>query len=170
LTAPLRRKRLRRVLLTLLIAAPAAVLVAGQLGWFSGQQPNDLGVTHGRLKQPSDTRNSVSSQASLYPKHPQRVDAAIPAMPWREGNAAASMQRLVRALETQSGITIVEQTPDYVYAQARTRWLGFVDDLEFWVNPATQVIELRSASRLGQEDMGTNRQRIEAIRAAYLEH
>ena len=55
-----------------------------------------------------------------------------------------------------------------MYAQARTRWLGFVDDLEFWSNPAAQAIEMRSASRLGREDLGVNRQRIEAIRAAYL--
>jgi uncharacterized protein (DUF1499 family) len=62
----------------------------------------------------------------------------------------------------------VEQRPDYLYAQAQTRWLKFVDDLEFWANPNTSVIELRSASRLGREDFGVNRQRIEAIRAAYL--
>lgn len=78
------------------------------------------------------------------------------------------MQALVRALEIQPGVTIIKQTPDYVYAQAQTRWLGFVDDLEFWLNPATQMIEVRSASRLGQEDIGANRQRVEAIRAVYL--
>ena len=32
--------------------------------------------------------------------------------------------------------------------------------------PAEGVIHLRSASRLGREDLGTNRRRIEAIRAA----
>ena len=169
MTARLRRSRLRHVMLTLLIAAPVAVLVAGQLGLLSGEKPQDLGLTDSRLKPPSNTRNSVSSQTSLYPEHPQTAYAAIDALPWREGGAVASMQALVRALEIQPGITIVEQTPDYVYAQAHTRWLGFVDDLEFWVNPFAQVIEIRSASRLGQEDMGANRQRIEAIRAVYLE-
>ena len=156
-------------MLTLLIAAPVAGLVAGQLGLFSGKQPPDLGLTDNRLKPPSNTRNSVSSQTHLYPGHPQAAYAAIDALPWREGGAVASMQALVRALESQPGITIVEQTPDYVYAQAHTRWLGFVDDLEFWVSPSAQVIEVRSASRLGQEDMGANRQRIEAIRVVYLE-
>ncbi len=170
MTARLRRSRLRQVMLTLLIAAPVAVLVAGQLGLFSGEKPQDLGLTNSRLKPPSNTRNSVSSQTSLYPEHPQIAYAAIDALPWREGGAVASMQALVRALDIQPGTAIVERTPDYVYAQARTRWLGFVDDLEFWANPSTQVIEIRSASRLGQEDMGANRQRIEAIRAAYLKN
>jgi uncharacterized protein (DUF1499 family) len=66
------------------------------------------------------------------------------------------------------GIKLVEQRPNYLHAQAETRWLRFVDDLEFWFNPTRGVIEVRSASRLGREDFGVNRQRIEAIRAAYL--
>jgi uncharacterized protein (DUF1499 family) len=40
--------------------------------------------------------------------------------------------------------------------------------MEFWVNPERQVIEVRSASRLGRKDFGVNRQRIEALRRAYL--
>jgi uncharacterized protein (DUF1499 family) len=40
--------------------------------------------------------------------------------------------------------------------------------VEFWVNPAKGVIDVRSASRLGREDFGVNRARVEAIRAAYM--
>ena len=42
--------------------------------------------------------------------------------------------------------------------------MKFVDDVEFWFNPVEQVIEVRSASRLGAKDLGTNRDRVEAIR------
>ncbi|MEO5655608.1 MAG: DUF1499 domain-containing protein, partial [Nitrosospira sp.] len=52
-------------------------LLAGQLGLLKGTQPTDLGVHDGRLKPPSKTPNSVSSQASLYPDHPQRAYAEI---------------------------------------------------------------------------------------------
>ena len=45
--------------------------------------------------------------------------------------------------------------------------MGFVDDLEFWLNPTQAVIEVRSASRLGREDFGANRARLERIRLAY---
>ncbi len=160
--------RLRRALLPLLIAAPLAALVAGQLGAFSGNAPTDIGVTNGRLKPPSTTRNSVSSQANLYPDHPQRVYAEIAPIALRGDTPEAAMQALASVLAGQPGITVIQQTPDYVLAQARTRWLGFVDDLEFWVNLDAGVIDMRSASRLGQEDLGANRQRIEAIRTAYL--
>ncbi len=130
----------------------------------------DLGVHGSRLKPPSPTRNSVSSQAALYPQHPQRTYADIQPLPLKGGNAASSLAELSAVLRAMPNITVVQSQPDYVYAQAQTRWLKFVDDLEFWVNPARRVIEVRSASRLGGKDFGVNRQRMEAIRAAYLAH
>ncbi|MCU0927485.1 MAG: hypothetical protein MUF44_16245, partial [Hydrogenophaga sp.] len=51
------------VLLALVIVA----VLAGQLGWLEGRMPADLGVRDGRLKPPSPTENSVSSQAGLHP-------------------------------------------------------------------------------------------------------
>lgn len=152
----------------IVLAAIVLALVAAQVGLLSGQRPGDLGVKDGRLKPPSSTRNSVSSQAALVPDHPQRAYASIDPLPFKAGGAASSMKALLAVLGTMPGVTIVEQRPDYVYAQAQTRWLKFVDDVEFWANPASGVIELRSASRLGREDFGVNRQRIEAIRATYL--
>ena len=152
----------------IVLAAIVLALVAAQVGLLSGQRPDDLGVKDGRLKPPSMTRNSVSSQAALLPDHPQRAYAAIDPLQFKAGGVAASMKALQAVLGTMQGVTIVEQRPDYLYSQAQTRWLKFVDDVEFWANPANNVIEVRSASRLGQEDFGVNRQRIEKIRAAYL--
>lgn len=143
-------------------------LVLVQMGVLGGSRPTDLGVSQGRLKPPSPTPNSVSSQAGLYQDHPQRAYAQIQPLPLHGGSAAASMQALATVLAAMPGITVVEQRPDYLYAQATTRWLKFTDDLEFWFDPARGAIELRSASRLGRRDFGVNRQRIEAIRAAYL--
>jgi uncharacterized protein (DUF1499 family) len=45
--------------------------------------------------------------------------------------------------------------------------MGFVDDVEFLVDDAAKVIHVRSASRLGESDMGVNRSRIEAIRTQF---
>lgn len=157
-----------KVLLYLLIAVALALLIAAQTGRLAGQAPSDLGLKDGRLKPPSKTRNSVSSQAGLYPDHPQSVNAAIEPLPLKNGDASASMTALAAALQPIPGMTLVEQQPDYLYVQAQTRWLKFVDDVEFWVNPARGVIEVRSASRIGKDDLGANRKRVEAIRAAYL--
>jgi uncharacterized protein (DUF1499 family) len=41
--------------------------------------------------------------------------------------------------------------------------MGFFDDIEFYVSEPG-VIQVRSAARLGQSDMGANRQYVETIR------
>lgn len=142
-------------------------LAAAQLGALEGQAPADLGAPQGQLKPPSLTRNSVSSQTDRHPGHPQADYARIDPLPFKAGGAGASMQALAAALQQVAGVRVVSQDAGYLRAEARTRWLGFVDDLEFVADPQRGVIDLRSASRLGAEDFGANRQRIEALRAAY---
>jgi uncharacterized protein (DUF1499 family) len=144
------------------------LLLAAQFGLFSGKQPNNIGVTSEQLKPPSKTRNSVSSQTHLHADHVQLQYASIEPLPFKNNNAANSMQVLVSVLKSTPGVTIVDAKPDYIYAHAKTKVLKFVDDMEFWVNPAKGVIDVRSASRLGREDFGVNRARVEAIRAAYM--
>lgn len=139
-----------------------------QLGLLAGTRPADLGVHDARLKPPSATRNSVSSQAALYPDHPQHDYATIKPLPQGSRSGPGAMAALLSILQNQPNIKVLEVQADYVYAEAQTPWLKFVDDLEFWLNPALGVIEVRSASRLGREDFGTNRERIESIRRAYL--
>ncbi len=145
-----------------------ALLVAARFGLFGGQPPQDLGVRDGRLKPPSPTRNSVSSQAGLYPDHPQRAYADIAPLPLRGGDGRTALLKLGELLRNQPELHFVEQRRDYLRVEARTRWLRFVDDLELWFDPAQQVIHVRSASRLGREDFGVNRERVERIRAAWL--
>lgn len=150
-----------------LLVAVAAVLVAARAGAFAGTPPSNLGVRDGRLAPPSATPNSVSSQAGLWAGHPRATEAAIAPMPWVAGGAAASIERLRALLAVRGDARIVEARPDYLRVEFTTRWLRFVDDAEFWADPAAGVVQLRSASRLGRSDLGVNRARLEALRAAY---
>jgi uncharacterized protein (DUF1499 family) len=150
-----------------LAALALALWLAGRLGALRGTPPADLGIREGRLKPPSPTPNSVSSQAELYPGHPMREVARIAALP-ASGSAAVSIARVRAVVERISGATVVEQRDDYLYAQFETPTLRFVDDVEFWYDPAAQAIAVRSASRIGRRDFGVNRARIEAIRAQLL--
>jgi uncharacterized protein (DUF1499 family) len=147
----------------IVLLSALALPIAGQAGLLSGSAPDNLGVTDGKLLPPSQTRNSVSSQADLYPDHPQRSYAAIAPLQFT-GDADAAMQKLAQVLAASEGTMIIRQDTDYIYAQSTTAWLGFVDDLEFWLDRENRVIHLRSASRLGREDFGKNRSRIEEIR------
>ncbi len=155
------------LLLTLsLLVVGCGLIVAGRLGHFAGSMPSDLGVRDGRLKAPSMTRNSVSSQADYWRDAPQRHYAKIAPLRY-DGDPTAAMSRLIAVLTKFDGARVVEVRPDYVYAQFTTRWLRFVDDVEFLLAPGEGVIHLRSASRLGREDLGCNRRRVEAIRAGF---
>jgi uncharacterized protein (DUF1499 family) len=152
------------ILIALAVLVVGALL-AGQFGLLGGKPPADLGVRDGKLKRPSSTNNSVSSQAGLWPDHPQRERARIDPLPLR-GDGAATIAGIASVVKAMPGAVIVEQRPDYLYAQYTTRLMKYVDDVEFWVDPAAGVVQVRSASRLGAEDMGVNRARIEAVRAA----
>jgi len=152
------------LLISLLLMLALLTLVAGQVGLFRGTRPADLGVREGRLKAPSPTPNSVSSQAGLWPGHPQTAYAQIDGLALR-GSGPDTLARLTALLADTPGVTLVQTRPDYLQAEFRSRWLGFSDDVEFWVDPAAGVIQVRSASRLGAEDLGVNRARIESLRA-----
>ena len=60
---------------------------------------------------------------------------------------------------------IVTETDDYLHAECRSAFFGFVDDLELHLRPTQGIIAVRSAARLGHSDFGVNRKRVENLRA-----
>ena len=141
------------------------VLVAGQIGLLRGKAPTDLGVKEGKLKRPSRTPNSVTSQADLWPDHPQKAYSAI--APFKaSGDGSAEMKKITQALQAMPRTTIIQQEPGYIYAQSTTAALKFTDDIEFTLDANKGIIDVRSASRLGRKDFGVNRARVEAVRRA----
>jgi len=151
------------VIVTVLLAIGA--VVAGKLGFLQGTMPTDLGVRDGRLKPPSMTENSVTSQAALYPDHPQRNYADIDPLSLK-GDGPATLAKIKAIVEGMDGAKVMKSDPGYLYVQFTSRLMKFVDDVEFWYDPAANVIQVRSASRVGRGDLGVNRKRIEAVRAA----
>jgi uncharacterized protein (DUF1499 family) len=143
----------------------AAGIGAGQAGLLKGSPPTDLGVRDGKLKVPSTRPNSVSSQAGLWPDEPQARNAQIAPLALKGGDGPATMAALLQVVRTAPGAVVITADPDYIYAQFTTPLMKYTDDVEFWLDPAAAVVQVRSASRLGESDLGTNRQRIEAIRA-----
>jgi uncharacterized protein (DUF1499 family) len=150
--------------LLVIVLLALAVGLAAQLGLLRGRMPGDLGARDGRLKPPSMTPNSVSSQAALYPDNPQRAYATIAPFPATDGGPQ-TLERIRRISESMEGAKVAKSDPGYLHVQFETRWMKFVDDTEFWFDPRAGVIHVRSASRLGRKDFGVNRARVEAIRA-----
>jgi uncharacterized protein (DUF1499 family) len=152
----------------LVLVLTLALVIAGQAGLLAGKAPSRLGVTDGRLKPPSSTPNSVSSQAGLYPDNPQQAYAAIAPLTFK-GDGKVAIKQLAQVLTKWERTVIVTQNADYLYAQCTTALLKFTDDVEFWLDKPNNVIQVRSSSRLGRKDLGVNRARVEAIRAAFAE-
>ncbi len=155
---------LKWIVIVLVVLVLAAV-AAGQAGLLAGKEPQDLGVRDGKLKPPSKSDNSVSSQAGLYPDHPQLKYSEIAPLALR-GDGPATIAKLKTVVQAMPGAKVMKSEPGYLYAQYTTKLMKYVDDVEFWHDPAAQVIQVRSASRLGKSDLGVNRKRIEAVRAA----
>jgi uncharacterized protein (DUF1499 family) len=61
---------------------------------------------------------------------------------------------------------VIEQTDNYIHAISKSRIFKFVDDVEFYFPADEPVIHIRSASRVGESDLGVNRRRMEQIRLA----
>ena len=151
------------ILVVVVLVLAVTAVVAGQLGFLQGRAPDNLGVREGKLKPPSKTPNSVSSQADLWPGHEQADYARIAPLALA-GDAAATLARIQAVVSAMPGAQVVKSQPDYLYATFSTRLMKYTDDVEFWFDPAARVVQVRSASRLGRKDLGVNRARIEAIR------
>ena len=128
---------------------------------FACQRPAGLGVTEGRLAPPKSSPNCVSSQAD--PADAEHYIAPI----GFSGGAPEAMAALREIVAANKRANVVRQEPAYLYAEFRSKLLGFVDDVEFFAVEKEGVIHVRSASRLGRRDFGVNRARIEAIRERF---
>lgn len=127
-------------------------------GLMAGQRPANLGVKDGKLSSCPNSPNCVVSQGNPDAEH------AIAPLTYSADKATA-MAKLKQIIESTPRTRIIEQSDDYLYAEFETKLMGFVDDVEFYFDPNEPVVQVRSASRLGQSDLGANRSRIEAIRS-----
>jgi uncharacterized protein (DUF1499 family) len=158
-------KRILITVLALLVVATGSAVLYG--AWVDGsvlswRRPANLGFGNGRLAPCRPTPNCVSSQAE-----PADREHYVEPIPF-EGGTLDAMAAARLALRNMERVTIIEEGPNYLYAQARSRVLRFVDDVEFGYDPGRRLLHMRSASRLGRRDFGVNRERAEALRAAIL--
>lgn len=124
---------------------------------FSGKRPTNLGVKDGKLANCPASPNCVSSQAAATDSEHFIAPLAYHSEPTK------AMADLKTIIEGMPRTKIITETTDYLYVEFTSALMGFVDDVEFYLNPGDSVIHVRSASRLGQSDLGVNRKRIEEI-------
>ncbi|WP_413161860.1 DUF1499 domain-containing protein [Capilliphycus salinus ALCB114379] len=126
---------------------------------FSGTRPNNIGVHEGLLANCPDSPNCVSSQST---------DVVHSIDPFTyETSATEAFEKLKTIINSMDNAKIIREDEDYLYAEFTSAIMGFVDDVEFYLDEADPIIHVRSASRLGESDLGVNRKRVETIRSIF---
>lgn len=138
-----------------LIVIFGVILIA--LSVASRKQP-ELGLADGQLRPCPATPNCVCSEY-------QGKNSYIEPLGYPDTEEAA-WARLKQVITETGGAVMVEED-NYLHAVYKTSLLRFVDDVAFRLDKNQQVIHVRSASRVGRSDFGTNRKRVEKIRAAF---
>jgi len=140
--------------------APTPAVLPFLKGVFTGTAPN-LGVTEGQLQPCPASPNCVVSQGV----DPADGEHAIAPLTYSSDRDTAH-QVLLQVLGVVPGAAVVADKPNYIRAEFTSKLMGFVDDGEFYFPAEEGVIQVRSASRVGESDLGVNRRRVEQIRLA----
>jgi uncharacterized protein (DUF1499 family) len=121
----------------------------------------NTGIEDGSLRPCPESPNCVSSLST---------DTAhgIEALAY-EGDVEEGMRLLKAVMQRLPRTRIVTEEGRYLHVEFTTRIMRFVDDVEFLIDESGGRIDVRSASRVGYGDMGTNRKRVEEIRAVLAE-
>lgn len=124
-----------------------------------GKRPADLGLTSGALRPCPRSSNCVSSEGGT----PVEMQVA----PFPAPGGAADLARLKSVVSAWPRTEVLTASHDYLHAECTSLLMRFVDDIEFRFDSAAKVIHVRSASRLGESDLGVNRKRVEGMRAKW---
>jgi uncharacterized protein (DUF1499 family) len=126
----------------------------------SGTRPSNIGVHEGKLAPCPQSPNCVSTFAA----DSMHTAASLP----YSGASNAAKQKLIGVIQSLPRTKIITDANDYLYVEFTSATWRFVDDVEFLFDDNTKTIQFRSASRLGQGDMGVNRKRMDTIREKFL--
>ena len=127
----------------------------------SVNRPENLGLKNNLLLPCPESPNCVLSQAS---------DAKHKIKPiYYATSVEAAKEKLIKVIQSMDATRIIKQDEVYWHVEFTTRWLRFIDDVEFYFPESEALIHLRSASRSGYWDLGVNRKRVEEIRSRFEE-
>ena len=132
------------------------LLACGEAAHQVGPSVGATGALPERLIDCPASPNCVSSQGDDDEHHIAALALG--------GDPELLRPRLVAAREAMPHTRIERAEGPYIHATATSALFRFVDDVELLIGP--EVVEVRSASRVGKSDLGVNRKRVEALREA----
>lgn len=146
------------IAISILLVAFLARLVILAISSKGGEAP---GLVDGRLAKCPDRPNCVCSEDKEDSSHyiaplilPQ--DTTFDTLPF------------LKEVIHEMGGRIRAENAAYLASTFSTAVFGFVDDLEIRIDSDQGAIHIRSASRVGNSDLGVNNRRVESLKKRYL--
>ena len=128
---------------------------------FTTKAPPSIGLKDGQLAPLPKSPNAVSSTT-------ENKDRQVKSIPFR-GDVEIAKKRLKDIIQRMARTKLVTEKDNYLHYEFRTMVFNFTDDVEFLFDESSEVIHVRSASRLGRSDFGVNKRRCEDIRKKFIE-
>lgn len=143
--------RLISIIVSIIIALSSSLI-------FSTPAFAAIGLDNGHLSACPSSPNCVVSQDGDQ-------DHIIEPIAY-QGDRTTAKETLLKVLSVVPRTKVIENTDNYIHAESTSRIFKFVDDAEFYFPEDQNIIQVRSAARVGESDLGVNRRRIEQIRLA----
>ena len=144
------------IILFLIILIVIALMVLG----YSSRSGVPAGMSDGKLTKCPDKPNCLCSEYKDDTAH--YIDPLI--IP----EITESTRNILIESIKEAGGTIQTESTDYIAAVFSSSVFGFMDDLEVRIDKNKNEIQFRSASRVGYNDLGVNRKRVESIKALFV--
>ena len=87
---------------------------------------------------------------------------------WKINNIENPFEKIKSFIENTPRTEIVEIDGDYLHAEATSKWMKYVDDLEVSFLPESNILLIRSESRVGESDLGVNQKRVDLLKSKIL--
>jgi len=123
----------------------------------TSRKPVETGMKNSQLRVCLKSSNCVCSEWKSY-AYIAPLDYSI---------ARDQAWQSIRQVIEETGGAVVMQNNDYLHAQYTSLVFRFIDDVELRLDENHKLIHIRSSSRVGHSDLGTNRRRVESIRARF---
>ena len=84
---------------------------------------------------------------------------------WEVSSIEQPFKKIKEIIENSPRTEIVELDGDYLHAEVTSKWMKYVDDLEISFVPESSKLQVRSESRVGESDLGVNKNRVDLLKS-----
>ena len=84
---------------------------------------------------------------------------------WEVSSIEQPFKEIKEIIEHSPRSVIVELDEDYLHAEVTSKWMKYVDDLEVSFVPESNILLIRSESRVGEGDLGVNQKRVDLLKS-----